>query len=108
MNNRHLINFSIAGFSFYNGVDVFEELKIGTELQLQAEENNKFDPYAVLVLYKDQKLGYVPRQQNKELHKFLLMGYNDIFTAKINRVAPEEHPENQIGVLVRIKEKKHE
>ena len=36
------------------------------------------------------------------------MGYNDIFTAKINRVAPEEHPENQIGVLVRIKEKKHE
>ncbi len=34
MDNRHLINFCIAGFSFYNGVDVFEELKIGTELQL--------------------------------------------------------------------------
>lgn len=85
---------------------MFEELKIGTELQLQAEENNKFDAYAVLVLYKEHKLGYVPRSQNKELHKFLLMGYTDIFTAKINRVAPEEHPENQIGVLVRIKQNK--
>jgi len=34
------------------------------------------------------------------------MGYNDIFITTINRVSPEEHPENQIGVLVRIKEKR--
>jgi hypothetical protein len=56
---------------------VFEELKIGTELQLQAEENNKFDPYAVIVYYNGHKLGYVPRQLNKESHKFLIMGYSD-------------------------------
>lgn len=102
MNNRHFINFTIAGFSFYEGVDVFNELNIGTELQLQAEPDNKFDPYAVMVLYTNHKLGYVPRGINKELHKILLMGYTHIFVAKINRVSPDEHPEQQISVLVRI------
>jgi len=34
MKERHFATFHIAGFTYYNGVDVFENLKIGTALLL--------------------------------------------------------------------------
>ena len=40
----HLMNFHIAGFSYWDGCEAFENLKIGTKLQLEREEDNKFDP----------------------------------------------------------------
>jgi hypothetical protein len=108
MSYRHFANFSIAGFSYYDGVDVFQELKIGSELRLVAEPDNRFDPYAVVIYYKDTKLGYIPRDENKIISQFLNLGYTDLFEIKINRVSPATHPEKQIGVQVRIREKKVE
>lgn len=103
MENRHLCNFQIAGFTYYEGAEVFNELKIGTHLTLKREPENKFDPYAIALYYNDKKLGFVPRGENKELSKFLEMGYSDIFTATINQIDPHEYPENQVGVIVKIK-----
>ncbi|MDR3245998.1 MAG: HIRAN domain-containing protein, partial [Prevotellaceae bacterium] len=71
MNDRHFANFHIAGFTYYDGVDVFYELRIGTKLILKAEPTNQFDAYAVAIYYNDTKLGYVPREKNKEISKFL-------------------------------------
>jgi hypothetical protein len=105
MNDRHFANFHIAGFTYYNGVDVFENLKIGAELMLKAEPENRFDPNAVAIYYQEEKLGFVPRKENPMLHKFLNLGYSDIFEVKISQVLPEAHPEQQIRVVVRIKER---
>lgn len=104
MTDRHLANFHIAGFTYYNGADVFEKLKIGVQLRLQAEPENRYDPKAVAIYYKEEILGYVPRTENEMLSKFLNLGYSDIFEAKINQLAPEANPEKQIRVVVRIKE----
>ena len=102
MNDRHFANFHIAGFTYYSGVDVFENLKIGRELQLKAEAENPFDPNAVAIYYQDEQLGYVPREENALIRKFLNLGYADLFEVKISQIVPEAHPEKQIRVVVRI------
>lgn len=102
---RHFIHGNIAGFTYWDGAEAFSKLTIGTMLTLQREENNQFDPYAVAVYFEEYKLGFIPRNQNKEVAKFLEMGYEDIFEVRINRISPEEHPENQIGMIVHLKGK---
>jgi hypothetical protein len=106
MNDRHYANFHIAGFTYYNGVDVFESLKIGTPLSLKAEPENLHDPNAVAIYYKDEQIGYVPRVANELLRKFLNLNHSDLFEVKITQVTPDAHPEKQIRVVVRIKEKR--
>ena len=44
MNDKYYSNFHIAGFTYYNGVDVFDKLKIGVKLRLKAEPKNRYDP----------------------------------------------------------------
>ena len=105
--NSYYSNFNIAGFMYYNGADVFTELKIGRELKLLPEPENRHDEYAVAIYYKESKLGFVPRGENKSISKLLYFGH-DVFTAKINRISPAEHPNNQVGVVVKIVEKKDE
>jgi hypothetical protein len=105
MISRHFANFNIAGYTYYDGVDVFYELKIGTELNFKAEPENQFDAYAVAIYFNETKLGYIPKGQNKEISQFLNLGYTDLFEVKINKISMETHTERQIGVLVRIREK---
>lgn len=104
--HRHFINFDIAGFSYWDGALVLEELKPGMRLEMVREEENKFDAYAVALYYGEHKLGFVPRTDNHDLSKFLEMGYGDIFEVVINRVSPTEHPEHQVGVIIYLKRRK--
>ncbi len=101
--DMHFDNFHIAGFTYYDGIDVFNKLEIGTELSLKAEPNNKYDIYAVALYYKNYKLGYIPHGNNKYVSKFLNLGHTNLFEAKINRISPDEHPEHQIGVVLKIR-----
>ena len=104
MNDRHFANFHIAGFTYYYGVDVFENLKIGTPLSLKAEPENPYDPDAVAIYYQGLQIGYVPKAENELIHKFLNLGYTDLFEIKISQINPEAYPEKQVRVVVRIKE----
>ena len=101
--NRHFTTFQIAGFSYWQGCIVFNNLKIGTELTIEREDDNKFDPYAVAIYYGEYKLGYIPKGENKEINKFLELGYNQLFEVRINQLSPDENPENQVGVIIYIK-----
>ena len=66
---------------------------------------NLFDAYAVMIFFKDYKLGYIPRSENKEISKLLEMGHNDIFEVRINQIDPHADPEHQIGVIVKLEKK---
>ena len=105
MVNQHYATFHIAGFTYWNGLDVFDELKVGTELTIEAEPTNGHDPNAVKILFKEIMLGYIPRDENEEISKFLQLGYSELFSAKISRINPEIHTEKQISVTVRINKK---
>ena len=106
MENQYLTGFNIAGFRYYDGTIVFEKLKIGTRLKLKPEPNNAYDPKAVALYYKKTKLGYVPRGENKLISQMLNLGYKGAFMTIINRISPGEHPESQVGVAVKVREKK--
>jgi hypothetical protein len=105
MVNQHYATFHIAGFTYWDGLDVFDELKVGLELILEAEPSNGHDPNAVKILFKGTMLGYIPREGNEEISKFLQLGYSELFSAKISRVNPDTHTEKQICVTVKINKK---
>ena len=99
----HLTNFHIAGFGYWEGCEAFEQLKIGTRLELVREEDNKFDPYAVAIYYGDFKLGFIPRENNHDISKFLDMGWDNLFEVRITRITPDAHPESQVEVIVYVR-----
>ena len=100
------MNFDIAGFTYWDGALVLSDLKPGKKVRLEREEDNKHDPYAVAIWFGENKLGFIPRDMNQDLSKFLEMGYTDIFDARIQRVAPDEHPEHQVSVIIYLNRSK--
>ncbi len=99
----------IAGRQYHDASEVWDKLKIGTELRLELDKENRHDPNAVAILFydKDQEkefiLGYIPRSDNKPLAAFLEMGYTDIFECRLNSIDPEAHYEEQLHVLIKIR-----
>ena len=99
----HLSSFHIAGFGYWDGCEAFESLKIGTKLELVREDDNPFDPYAVAIYYGEYKLGFIPRGNNHDISKYLDMGLGDIYEVRITRITPDVHPEQQVEVIVYVK-----
>lgn len=93
----------IAGFSYYEGAVVWENLKVGTELDA-VPEDNPHDEYAVALYYKKHKLGYIPMEENEEISKILKAGY-DIFEVRVQQRREDVHPEQQIRIIIHLKEK---
>lgn len=104
--SKHYSSFYIAGFSYWDGLDVINELKVGAVLNLEAEPTNVYDPKAVKILYNDTMLGYIPRTENREISKFLQLGHTDLFKVQIAQINLENHPEKQILVSVKINDKR--
>lgn len=101
-NKSHLANFRIAGFTYWDGPEAWDSLRIGTKLRLVRESENPFDPYAVAIYYEDFKLGFIPRDENHDISKFLDMGWNNLFEVRIQKLNPTVHPEQQVEVIVYI------
>lgn len=103
----HLTNFHIAGFGFWEGCEAFGQLKIGTKLDLIREFDNPFDPYAVAIYFGKFKLGFIPRDHNHDISKYMDMGLDSIYEVRITRISPDVHPEHQVEVIVYIKNQIH-
>ena len=102
--NRHLSHFNIAGFTYWEGCIAFQKLKVGSQLRLVREADNKFDPHAVALYFGEHKLGFIPQDENQFISQFLDLGYTDMFDVRVQRLSPDTHPEKQVGVVVFIKE----
>lgn len=106
--SRHIDDFHLAGFAYYDGLDVIDELNLGQRVDLVYEEDNPYDKDAVAVYYKGRKIGYVPANHNLPLSTFLYYGYGDMFEARIQAVSLESHPERQFRIVVKIKDNRKE
>jgi hypothetical protein len=98
---EHLAHFSIAGFTYYDGVIAFNELKIGTKLSLVPDPTNQYDPRAIAIYYKEHKLGFIPKSDNRIFYKLLKVGF-DKFEVRVQKLAQDENPEHQISVIVHL------
>lgn len=103
MKSEYLQSFNIAGFTYYDGALIFQKLKIGKELKLKLEENNRFDRHAVAIYFDKCKIGFIPRNENRIFYKMIKVGLKDKIRVLIQRIQPNENPENQIQVVIHLK-----
>lgn len=55
----------LAGFQYYSGQVHWEEMKVGDPLVLVREPDNPHDAKAIRVEWRGEKLGYLPRAENR-------------------------------------------
>ena len=85
-----LQNSPLAGFRYYEGKQLWSEMKVGDTLQLVREPDNSHDPKAVRIDWQGHKLGYVPRTDNKALARFMDQGSKA--EARITRLKKSRNP----------------
>lgn len=102
--SRHIDDFHLAGFAYYDGLDVIGELTLGQSVDLVKEDGNPYDEQAVAIYYQGKKLGYIPSSHNSMISTLLYYGHGDIFEARIQMVDLDTHPERQLRVVVKVKD----
>jgi len=102
--SRHIMDFYIAGFTYWDGFGALSSLRPGSALTLQGEPDNPYDPDAVALYYGEYKLGYVPRTENSLISRFSFFGLGNVFEAWVSQVDPTVHPARQVRVTVRVKD----
>ena len=72
----------VAGTSYLNLQEIEKEIiPKETELTLQREPENEFDKFAIKLLYKNNKLGYIPKSKNQTIARLMDVGKQ--FYAKV-------------------------
>lgn len=84
----------LAGFQFYSGKVVWSEMKVGDPLTLVREPDNPYDPNAVRVEWRGEKLGYVPRAENADVARHMDRGTK--VEARISRLTEDRNPWKRI------------
>ncbi len=102
----------LAGRQYHDVDEVWDELHVGTQLELQRDLDNRHDKNAVAVVYRtvdvdtgiveEYLLGYIPGDENETIAQLLEMGWKDIFECRISKINPDAHYENQIRLTIRI------
>lgn len=104
----------LAGRQYHDADEVWEELHVGTLLELRRDFENRYDKDAVAVVFvkgidkntgeEDAYLpGYIPHDENTEIANLLEMGWTDIFECRISKKDEDTHYENQVHLTIRIK-----
>ena len=57
----------LAGFKYYDGRALWDQLRVGNALKLVREPDNPHDANAIRVEWEGRMLGYVPRRENAHL-----------------------------------------
>lgn len=90
----------IAGFQFHRGDAIWSSLDVGEELALVRESSNDHDADAVAVYFHEQKLGYVPRGDNRAVAQMLDSG--ESLEARISKLLVEENPWERIRITITL------
>ncbi|HTD91012.1 MAG TPA: HIRAN domain-containing protein [Burkholderiales bacterium] len=57
----------LAGFQFYDGKALWDDMKSGDMLTLIRERDNPHDANAVRIEWNGNRLGYIPRRENADV-----------------------------------------
>jgi hypothetical protein len=92
----------LAGFQYYQGEQLWQEIRIGDPLTLAREPENAHDSYAVRVEWRGQKLGYVPQRENRAVAQHMDRGGN--VEARVSKLTQHRNPWQRLEfeVFVRL------
>jgi hypothetical protein len=88
----------VAGFQYHRGESVWSELQVGEGVMLVREPDNAFDPRAVRIDWRGNKLGYVPRIDNAAICHLLDNG--QAVSAEIVSLRMSDNPWDRIEFAV--------
>jgi len=80
----------LAGFQYYDGKVLWDNMRVGDVLVLVREPQNPHDANAVRVEWKGQALGYVPRRDNADVARQMDRG--EKLQARIIRLTEARNP----------------
>jgi len=102
VNEIYLLTTYIAGTYYIHDRSVFDGLEAECELILRREPENKYDKYAILVLNSaEQKLGYVPKKDNKIIARLMDAGKQmKVMVKSIDKLSDPERPDVEIRIFM--------
>ena len=80
----------LAGSQYYAAGELWAQMKVGDMLELVREPDNPHDRKAIRVDWRGNKLGYVPRAQNRAVAAALDQG--ERLVARISRLSDDPNP----------------
>ena len=80
----------LAGFKYHAGESLWHEMREGDRLSLVREANNEHDAKAIRVEWRGQKLGYLPRAENRAVAA--AMDNGDKVDARIAKLRQHKNP----------------
>ena len=80
----------LAGFQYYGGKILWDEMREGDRLALVREPDNRHDPFAVRVEWRGAKLGYLPRSDNRDVAEEMDRGTP--IAGRIGRLTTDRNP----------------
>lgn len=90
----------LAGFQYYGGKILWDEMHEGDTLTLVREPDNPHDRFAVRVEWRGQKLGYLPRAENQAVAEEMDRG--SAIGGRIGKLAKDPNPWKRLRVDVLV------
>ena len=88
----------LAGFRYYAAEDRWESMKVGQPLTLVREPDNVHDANAIRVEWQGEKLGYLPRRENRAVAAAMDAG--DKIDARIAKLREHRDPWQRVLIDV--------
>jgi len=92
----------IAGFQYCEGENIWPQMNVADALSLQREPQNRHDPHAIAVYWRQSKPGYLPRRENRTLAQMLDRGQR--LNAQIQRLQNAAAPWGRVEITVYLKQ----
>ena len=90
----------LAGFVYYDGQAVWDQMKTGDRLTLVREPANPHDSNAVRLEWQGRMLGYVPRRDNQDLAR--QMDHGARVEARITELTKAANGRNRISYEISV------
>ena len=91
-------NSPLAGSQYYAVSKVWNDIRVGDRLTLIREADNRHDKNAIRVEWNGQKLGYVPRAENRAAAHALDAG--EKLEARVTRLRDDPDPWQRVEFAV--------
>jgi hypothetical protein len=95
----YLMQCFVAGFRHYDGMYLVDSMKEGDLLELKREPKNEFDFYAIALYFRENKIGFIPKEVNLMLSSLLDSEALSLF-AVISHLEKSAKPWENVSVSI--------
>lgn len=67
----YLLQCFVAGFRFYKGMELLNEMEVNDFIELRREPENQHDDFAIALYWQQEKIGFIPAEYNAIIARLL-------------------------------------